>query len=558
MPVGSSYQGTWQARAYQGTWQAQITIVEISGASNASSSASATLSVNRSLAGSSNGVAHTVSFLSVTLVFAGTSDALSNVASAILVDVPAQLIVNIYKTASCIDAYSHSGSFEDAIFAFPPDAFDGDVGEVIDHQVWIKNDGYPALKSRPESDFFAQPIDKSGVDEADWIKLAATQAGLDAAIGGASIIIPDLDSGETYSFWIRATVPAGLTEEDKRDLRIKVQATIVATDYILTIDDEAGVTEEFGRSLNCPVLSVSPLELDYGANPTVIRKRLIIANAGSIGAGWLNWLISNEGSFPAWLNASKSSGSLGRGNSENIYMSIARGGVACGVHLFSVGFSSNGGDETVSVAWENPCPVMVLNPSSLDFGTMSNSKSFNTLNNGPQYCIDLVWACSNWGAKPSWITSGIPGGTLARGESSVTPVTIDRSGQSPGSYSFTMEMSTNDNDGNVGISMEVPFPNKDLRFYSDPACLIEISEIDISAGGTFIYMKNVGLGALTWTLINPKPSIFFPQKTTGGLAPGASTWNFYQWSFEEGTHSCSVAHDFDGDGTSIYVIMVYP
>lgn len=70
-----------------------------------------------------------------------------------------------------------------------------------------------------------EPVDVSGSDESDWYTLAATQAGLDAAVPGAALPIGNKTYEQTLSFWRRCVVPAGTPVQNKTDLKLRITGT---------------------------------------------------------------------------------------------------------------------------------------------------------------------------------------------------------------------------------------------------------------------------------------------------------------------------------------------
>jgi len=130
------------------------------------------------------------------------------------------VIINIYKTAAHLDAYSKSGVLDDPIWPRSSFTWDGEVGQVRDIQVYARNDGTSTAYS-----VVAEVVDVSGPDESTWSKLATSQAALDGAAPGNSLALGDLASGGTISFWMRVTVPGDTEPEDKTDLRLRTTAS---------------------------------------------------------------------------------------------------------------------------------------------------------------------------------------------------------------------------------------------------------------------------------------------------------------------------------------------
>ncbi len=75
------------------------------------------------------------------------------------------------------------------------------------------------------SDLSVEPVDEVGASEAPWVRLAATQAGLDAAVAGASLALGNKNHNTTLSFWRRITVPAATPVQNKTDIKLRLTGT---------------------------------------------------------------------------------------------------------------------------------------------------------------------------------------------------------------------------------------------------------------------------------------------------------------------------------------------
>ena len=75
------------------------------------------------------------------------------------------------------------------------------------------------------SDLTVQPVDEVGSSEASWVKLAADQPELDAAVAGASLALNNKAHNTTLSFWRRITVPAATPVQNKTDIKLRLTGT---------------------------------------------------------------------------------------------------------------------------------------------------------------------------------------------------------------------------------------------------------------------------------------------------------------------------------------------
>ncbi len=128
------------------------------------------------------------------------------------------VIVNVYKDAYFLDAYSKDQDMSDPVFMYPPIDFDGDVGQTRDVQCWFRNDGDLIIR-----DLALTPYDLVDSDESTWMKLALTQGGLAGATPGAALEYgSDLDPAASFTFWERMTVPAATAAQNKLDLCLRI------------------------------------------------------------------------------------------------------------------------------------------------------------------------------------------------------------------------------------------------------------------------------------------------------------------------------------------------
>jgi len=126
-------------------------------------------------------------------------------------------VVNVYKTNSYLNAYSKDTTQTDPVSEYPPISFDGDTGQVRDVQLFGRNDGTTDIK-----DLLITSVDTAGSSQTSWMKLATSQAGLDAATPAAALSIGNVLVGETFTFWERMTVPASQIPENKLDLALRI------------------------------------------------------------------------------------------------------------------------------------------------------------------------------------------------------------------------------------------------------------------------------------------------------------------------------------------------
>lgn len=132
-------------------------------------------------------------------------------------------VVNLYEDGAFTSAYSKEGSLGNPIWKFPPWDFDGIEGQIRERKIFLKNDGATVIRSvSGVADLKLTPIDVAAEGKETLLKLAFTEVGLDSAIAGQPILLPDLSPNESLTFWVRASIAAESAAQDIRDLRLKL------------------------------------------------------------------------------------------------------------------------------------------------------------------------------------------------------------------------------------------------------------------------------------------------------------------------------------------------
>jgi len=177
-----------------------------------------------------------------------------------------------------------------------------------------------------------------------------------------------------------------------------------------------------------PQLSLTPSSLDFGSSQTNLT--LTVQN---IGGGTLSWYASKSRS---WLSLSQSSGSLEAGKSLPITVSVSRSGLSPGNYSDTISFTSNGGNQNVSVSMSVP-PVPTQptisgrvtradNSQGLDGVTItfSNGGGSVTTSGGGYYSKQVS---SGWSGRATPSYSG--GGSFNPTFRDYTNVTSDQANQ---------------------------------------------------------------------------------------------------------------------------------
>jgi len=293
-----------------------------------------------------------------------------------------------------------------------------------------------------------------------------------------------------------------------------------------------------------PVLSVSPTSLDFGT--TGVSLPITVKNTGG---GTLSW---NASESLDWLSLNKTSGSLGAGSSENVTATVSRTGKSPGTYNGTISFTSNGGNQNVSVSMTVPGadPVLSVSPTSYDFGTSETSYQFTVKNTGG--------GTLNWNASESldWLSLNKTSGSLGAGISENVTATVSRTGKSPGTYNGTISFTSNGGSQNVSVSMTVPQPTP------DPVLSVSPTSLDFGTTGVSltITVRNSGGGTLNW---NASESLDWLSlnKTSGSLGAGISenvTATVSRTGKSPGTYNGTISFTSNGGSQNVSVSMTVP
>jgi|GEM_PF-4120605 len=242
-----------------------------------------------------------------------------------------------------------------------------------------------------------------------------------------------------------------------------------------------------------PSLYVFPTSLDFGTSQTSLS--LTIQN---IGGGTLSWSASES---LTWLSLSKSSGSLGAGQQETISVSVSRSGLSPGTYSGTISFTSNGGNQNVSVSMTvSSLPSISFTPNSFSFsgtagGANPPSQTLQIRNSGGG---TLNWTVSD---NATWLSLNPTSGS-STGEWDPVTVSVNTSGLSAGTYSATITISAS---GASNSPQYVPVTLQ-VSSISNPSLYVSPTSLNFSyqTGGSppsaqKVVVRNDGGGTLIWT-----------------------------------------------------------
>lgn len=265
--------------------------------------------------------------------------------------------------------------------------------------------------------------------------------------------------------WLTLSESAGSITTNVKNITLTVdrsQVTYGTFNDVVTIASNVGNVlvnlQMVKQNPNAPQLTVSPIILDFGTSQNDLS--ITMSNTGT---GTINW---NANSTDGWISIVPSSGSI-TNSAVTTSVRVIRAGLPPNNLNGSVVFSSNGGNQTVSVKMNIPAvPVLSLIPTAIDFGTADSIRSIQLSNIGTG---TLNW---NIVSNQSWLTVSNAQGT----NSSVVSVNIHRGNLSQGTYSGILSFTSNGGNIQANVLMTVPAPQP-----PDPVTLSNPSNITINS-----------------------------------------------------------------------------
>ncbi len=229
-----------------------------------------------------------------------------------------------------------------------------------------------------------------------------------------------------------------------------------------------------------PELTVSATMLNFGTSSTNLT--FTISNSG---IGTLTWSVISSSN---WVTVNPTSGTTGS-ETDVVTVTVNRTAMAYGNHYETITVASNANSSTIDIIMTVPnpnAPQLSVYPISLDFGTSETEMTFYVSNTGTGL---LTWNITD--DKP-WISVDPQSGTTESEIDEIT-VTIDRLGQSSGTYAGTVSVSSDGGNQSVTVSFTVP---------DEPLLSISPMSLDFGISMTSLSfdVANAGSGNLTWSV----------------------------------------------------------
>ena len=187
-----------------------------------------------------------------------------------------------------------------------------------------------------------------------------------------------------------------------------------------------------------PILKVTPQKLDFENEATTLA--LDISNTGK---GELEWSISEE---IDWLSCYPTSGKT-TNESSSVVVTVSRARLERGSYSGNIVISSNGGSQTIPVTISSGDIALKVEPTELDFGTLTNSIRLTMKNVGTSNISYQIESSADW------LTVSRKSGTIT--QSDYINVIVTRDGLSSGNYNATITISVDGANIVVPVKMEV-------------------------------------------------------------------------------------------------------
>lgn len=248
----------------------------------------------------------------------------------------------------------------------------------------------------------------SGLEKIDWLSITPSHGVVEAGKNNAVVVTLNRNRITEYK---EATI---IINSEHESLPLIITAEV---------ENKSSKIELNTRSLN------------FGAEYSVLS--FDIKNIGN--AGNVDWEIN--GIDVDWLTVSPMTGTTAMDKSSAVKVNIDRSKLEAGEHAATIFVSADGESLPlrISAKVEEKFHKIELDTDELDFGTETNSLSFNIKNTGNAGNAD--WTIK--GVDVDWIRINPLSGTTAIGKSSAVKVDVDRSKLEIGNHSTTFIVEAN-------------------------------------------------------------------------------------------------------------------
>ncbi len=233
-----------------------------------------------------------------------------------------------------------------------------------------------------------------------------------------------------------------------------------------------------------PLLVVNPELLDFGVS-TEIMTFAITNNHPETP---MNWQIEKSQNVN-WIDISDMSGTNLTSGQKIITVTVIRNNmIENGIYNTSliVKSTNGGGSQNVSIKAEKQGAMMVVEPSSLNFGEIETEKTLLVQN-----ATQIGSIAYNAHANESWIILENEDGTITGAQTGSIKVKVNRVGLSAGNHNGTIVINSNANDVTINVSMMV------VAEQTPSVSGLQASDITYNSADVSAYLSDVGSTAVS-------------------------------------------------------------
>lgn len=194
-----------------------------------------------------------------------------------------------------------------------------------------------------------------------------------------------------------------------------------------------------------PDLEVTPPSLNLAAAES--SGTLYVSNIGETA---LNWDAATDS---AWMGVAPASGITDPATTDTLIVTVNRAGLPSGRGSGAVTVDSDGGIAVVPVfVTVLPAAALVVEPSSLDFGTSTDTLALVVSNAG---IGTMAWSQTDSITSP-WVGASPGSGMLGAGSSDTLAVVVQRGSLSTGEHIGRLDIASDGGFATVGVRLENP------------------------------------------------------------------------------------------------------
>jgi hypothetical protein len=186
----------------------------------------------------------------------------------------------------------------------------------------------------------------------------------------------------------------------------------------------------------------------------------------------------------------------------------------------------------------NPNPMLRVEPGSLDFGYLDSTRPLTIVNIGGG---TLTWSVTE---SIPWLDVSSTSGT----NTEEIDVTVDRSGLSPGTYSGTIDVSSNAGNESILVYMTVA-PTEPILEVIPAELTFNGDQTDYS-----LIVRNVGIGDLNWSITSDQT--WLSVSPASGIDDAAVNVSVDRTGLAGGTHHGNLTVTSNGGDVTVAVTLV--